>query len=687
MKFPAILLAGILIASLVGLSNFDNAFASSVYISVKTDQGSYREGEIITIYGKINNPKPYESVLVIVNDPSGKIVHERQVSLNDKNKFMINIDTSNKLFSNRGSYSITVHHSDTVEKVYFSFSISPEISQAKNSESQPEVIKLSTKSSIPTQSTPTVVKTPDDDLYRDSAYKVKQTYYEALTLLESGIKLSESSLSDIVLEDTEAKKQIEAAVKYRVIASNSIALAKSSLYNVESYLEDHEYQKAWNKIQEIDNYISSAKNNISGITKEIRDAKKLEDDYQEKIKFCFLFWCYVKAQNEDLDLNIKDIELTIEKIYTKEQKTYSEQQRLVQKLQLAKQERDSIAELEKQERDSIAELEKQERDSIAELAYQERIKQQELAIKQQEIENKERQRQEETKYLIEQQNLQAEKHEVIKQAQYWAIINGLIKGELTYYFSPLPTYASSDVRSQIERMATSMDGLEIKGVKLIRVYDGSPDFTINWARDYQEEVIGRMIGDHLLIGLGKTGCDDVWKPFDGNTVYKITLHELGHAMGYSHSKDPGNIMYYKIETDFSIDYDLTINLKDGYSKIIPFCDGKGKYYYELKSDSKYTGFNVYAAPITTTPQDIVDGTGRVYADCFGKGYTSFSATCEVGSGAYLLIQNPSDTFVTSMNIHVKIIDLTDPSPQRMIWDESSQFFSSEYYDYIRELFH
>jgi len=379
MKFHAILLASILIASLVGLSNFDNAFASSVNISVKTDQGSYREGDIITIYGKIDNPKPFESVLVIVNDPSGKIVHERKVPLNDKNKFMINIDTSNKLFSIRGSYSITAYHSDTVEKVYFSFSISPEIAQAKNSEPQPEVSKASTKPSIPTQSQPTVVKTPDDDLYKESSYKVKQSYYEALTLLKSGIKLSESSLSDVVLEDSEAKKQIDAAVKFRVMASNSIAIAKSSLYDVESYLKDYEYQKAWNKLQEIDNHISSAKNDISGITKELRDAKKLEDDYQEKIKFCFLFWCNVKAQNEDLDLKIKDIELTIEKIYTKEQKTYSEQQRLVQKLQLAKQERDSQAELEKQERIKQQELAYQAQVQKEEFERQDQINQQKLA--------------------------------------------------------------------------------------------------------------------------------------------------------------------------------------------------------------------------------------------------------------------------------------------------------------------
>ncbi len=111
------------IVSSFGIINFDSVFASSVYIDVKTDKGTYHEGEIIKIYGNINNSQPFESILITVNDPFGKIVDKRQVSLNDKNKFVINIDTSKQLMSVGGSYSITVHHYDAIEKIYFSYYI------------------------------------------------------------------------------------------------------------------------------------------------------------------------------------------------------------------------------------------------------------------------------------------------------------------------------------------------------------------------------------------------------------------------------------------------------------------------------------------------------------------------------------------------------------------------------------
>jgi hypothetical protein len=139
-------------------------------------------------------------------------------------------------------------------------------------------------------------------------------------------------------------------------------------------------------------------------------------------------------------------------------------------------------------------------------------------------------------------------------------------------------------------------------------------------------------------------------------------------------------------SDFSIDYEKTINLKDGWHMTIPFCDGAGTYQYQLESDSKFTGFTVYAVPSSTSPENIIDGNGKIYTDCAGEGFIQFSSECTVSEGSYLFIYNPLDTVVTSMNIKVKIFDLTDENPKDMIWDASYQFFTSDYLDYVRSLF-
>ena len=550
-----------------------------------------------------------------------------------------------------------------------------------------------------------------DTIYKDHVYSIKSHYYDLESELEKGIKIAENTLSSASFENPDAKKKIDSVQSIRSIAWKTNGQIADNLNYAEGFLEIHLYGSAYNQLLEIDKSAYSLKDSLYAMTKKIKDARDLEKKYQESKKTCILFWCsgdkdtysVVNSKIQDLESKLKTIESKLTQIELDKNKAnqsfhkYEIADKNLEIKKLQQKEKQQQSELQMKQKQILKQEQIQnQQQSEAEKMVEEARKQQqiqnqqqaEIERKQREIDNKEQQRQQENQYLVNQKNIEIEKYKIIQMSAGSPLIRGLIKGQLNYYVNDLPSYSNSEVRSNVESLASWMDGRTFQGVKLNRVYDiNSSDLTFNWAKDYQEGAIGRQIGNYLLIGLGMNGCDGSWKPFDGNTVYKIMWHEMGHAMGFAHSKDSSNIMYEGgTGNDFSIDYDKTINLKDGWSNTIPFCDGGGKYYYQLESDSKFTGFTVYVVPSSTSRENILDGNGKIYTDCGGSGFTSFSSECTVSEGSYLFIYNPMDTVVTSMNIKIKIFDLTDESPMNMSWDTSYQFFTSDYLDYVRSLF-
>ncbi len=517
-----------------------------------------------------------------------------------------------------------------------------------------------------------------DIAYKDHAYSMKTYYYDLKNDLKNGITTAEKALSAASFENSEAKKKIDGAWGIRSMAWVSNGKIESNLGQTEESLSNKHYKNSYDKLLQIDKNAYSLKDNLYATLKEIKNAQGLEKKYQESKKTCILFWCYGDTDTySKVDSNIQDLESKLKIIESKLVQIKSEKNNVIQSIQ-----KYEITQKDLQLKKSET-LRKQEKYKADQELRDQKYKD-ELARKRLEEQN-----QKENQRLLDQNNIEIEKQDIIKEAEWSPLIRGLIKGQLNYYVNELPSYSSSDVKSSVESLASFMDGKTPQGVRLNRVYSSdSADLTFDWAKDYQEGAIGRQIGKYLLIGLGTNGCDGSWKPFNANTVYKIMWHEMGHAMGFAHSKDSTNIMYeLGTGNDFSIDYDKTINLKDGYAISIPFCDGAGQYSYEIESDSKYTGFSVYAVPPTIHFQDIVDGhPDKIYPCDGGKGFTRFSSTCSVEDGAYLYIENPLDTIVTSMNIHVKIYDLTDESPKNMEWDSSYQYFPSEHLDYVRNLF-
>ena len=335
-----------------------------------------------------------------------------------------------------------------------------------------------------------------------------------------------------------------------------------------------------------------------------------------------------------------------------------------------------------------------EREETIRLQQQRELEEQQIQAKQErqrleaEMQQQQIQAEQELKILEEQKLVESEKSQIRLLAESSPILTGLINGELTFYVNQLPSYVSSDVREGVESLASSLNGKYVQSVKLKRVYSTNADFTVNWVKDYQEEAIGRQIGSHLLVGLGRDNCLGEWKPFDEYSVKVIMWQEIGHALGYDHTSDEYNVMYPRLDHRYEYEYDETITLRDGWWRHLALC-ASGEVFFTTERVSSTGGYKVYVLDAGSSPADVIAGTESFYADCSGyeDNYSAFSKSCNVESGSTLVLYNPSLLgFGNDIEIKIKIRDVESRKDLSITFDNDNMFYSQEYLNYVRELF-
>ncbi len=585
-----------------------------------------------------------------------------------------------------------------------------------------------------------IVKNPtainNDDQYKDPSYKIKSKYYDALQELKAGIKLSESSLSGISFESSDAKKKLDSAWEIRYMVWEYIGEGEDILNDAESYLIDHNYQKAWEKLHQFDIQLYKAYSHISAISTEIKEGKELEDKFQDKNKTCFLVWCNAKDTTKGLDVKIKDLKLKVEKIKNKQKDikllyqigvqnhNFVEQEKLLIEKeieQISAQTKQNNLESEKRQTEIFAaekqqrleeQRQREQRQYEEELRQQEQIRLQEQRQYEEELRQQRLQAEQERKRLEEQrqrelaeqrrqaeeehQRLEAEQmlvklqNQVRLQSKHSPLLKGIINNdELTFSVVKLPSYVSQNVRNEVERLSSWMDGKYINGVKLKRV-NSYGDFSVNWVKDYQEEAIGRQVGSHLIVGLGTGNCYGDWMPFDAQTVYRIMWHEVGHAMGQDHNSDFNNIMYeHGTGNKFEYDYSERIVVSDGWYKPIQFCR-TGAVYFTTERVSSDDGYKVYVIPSNTNVLDVINGKSAFYTTCsvYENSVSRFNQSCDVAQGSKLVLYNPS-RFNAGDDIMVDI-KIFDRNPMKenmdMVFDKDSRYWTQEQLNDMRKLF-
>ena len=271
-------------------------------------------------------------------------------------------------------------------------------------------------------------------------------------------------------------------------------------------------------------------------------------------------------------------------------------------------------------------------------------------------------------------------------AQTNPMIRGIIDGKIDFYVEAIPYYAADGVKEEVKSLTDWMDSTPTWN----QVYNkASADLYIGWIKDYGHKALAITYSKNTIeVGLGTQTCTGDWAPFNDNTVYHVLWHEVGQSMGYGHSDDPNNVMYYGFPKQFYPDYEKNIFLADGVYQMIPFC-GNGLYHFSIESDSDYVGFDVDVLPPEQDVQEFMDEGGLHYPSCSADSMVSFSQECNVaGDGvnnfSKLLIYNDrnSGTPGEAINIDVKIIDLSPFWLPELAWDEKVFQYDQELLDIV-----
>ena len=268
---------------------------------------------------------------------------------------------------------------------------------------------------------------------------------------------------------------------------------------------------------------------------------------------------------------------------------------------------------------------------------------------------------------------EAEKQRIISLGKTNPMIQALITGELRFYFTDVPYYAGPGVADAVEQIAEVLsDWRPYHDVSVRRVYrESDADLVVAWIKNYGSHTVGEAIyKSHIKVGLGRDNCYSDWQAFDASTVKKILWHEIGHSMGYNHSNDPSNIMYFQINTVFHTEQNISENIAAGWSITYPFCDS-GIYWYSFESDNSYYGFDLY----------VLRPGGD---DPTSENVIRISESCTVESGASIFF-TPS-SYRNNVVLTGEISSLEYPPWTDMDWDDSARQYRESDMEYYRSVF-
>ena len=371
-----------------------------------------------------------------------------------------------------------------------------------------------------------------------------------------------------------------------------------------------------------------------------------------------------KIQNEiDLGAKQRELEEKERQLQTEQWAKEQKQRELDQRQQQLDAEK--LAKEQKQ-----YEIEQQQRQLDAErLAKEQKQRELEIQQRQQEIER-----------------LQQEKASIIQSSYTNPLIKGIINGKLKFYIEPIPYYYTvNGIDQAVNDISNSLTSYTPWNVKFERVYDpNSADLVISWIKNYGSHVLGESIfKSHIKVGLGQDNCWGNWQAFNIQTIKKIMWHEIGHSLGYSHSSDPNNVMYYQTQTQFETDVEHSFSLGRGSAQFFSFCNSGAVAYYAASS-SNSDGFQAQIIPPNGgTAQDFVEGKGLIYTDCGGKNYQWLSRSCNIARGSYLGFINSEDHTIF---ISFKMYDKNSGYWPEMTWDKNSFQYDNTYLNHVWNLF-
>lgn len=159
---------------------------------------------------------------------------------------------------------------------------------------------------------------------------------------------------------------------------------------------------------------------------------------------------------------------------------------------------------------------------------------------------------------------------------------------------------------------------------------------------------GYTIGKTTEVTLGDSKCDNTWHAYNTDFISSTLTHESGHALGFGHSSNPGDIMYPTIPNAKYAPITKTLTLRPNESTFVPVCTfwQKGTFHYSVNSDGTNNILKIFFVPSKTEFNKFQNGQAfdHYTSDgCFGTQSSSYDSTCtNVSRDGGLLISASND---------------------------------------------
>lgn len=281
--------------------------------------------------------------------------------------------------------------------------------------------------------------------------------------------------------------------------------------------------------------------------------------------------------------------------------------------------------------------------------------------------------------------VEEKKMRALVEAETSPTLTAIITGEVTFFVEEIPDYAHEDVDNAVSDVTIRLQDMEPHGarVRQTRIAKDA-DIYVRWVRDFGEHTLATAVHQTVInVGVGSTNCYDEWQAFDAETVTRILWHEFGHAFGYGHSDDPGNIMYPTGETRFFIERLLEdVLIPSGWAWYWPVCES-GTYAIFAEVEDSLT-FDYAVISPRDTLDDFFSGTATFNARC-SSGREEFILTeCFANAGSSLVIHNAYHGVPITIRVAWSRIDQLQQLD--MEWEQETFSYDEETLDYYRELF-
>ena len=303
----------------------------------------------------------------------------------------------------------------------------------------------------------------------------------------------------------------------------------------------------------------------------------------------------------------------------------------------------------------------------------------------QELESKNRQVAAESK-MLEEEISEADREVVLELAKTHPLIMAIVTGKLNVYFEPLPTYSDILLSTVVDSTMSDLASIDLYGARVQTVDNASEaDISVRWIKDYGSHTIGSAtFNSALSIGLGSTNCLGDWSSFDADTVIRILWHELGHSLGYGHSNDPNNIMYFATDTKYSYEQRVSEVLSGGWYMTLPLCSS-GLYSYSFETLEDGQRFDLYILKPKEDPNNVAGRISWGYSGCGGGNNVSFTGKCTVETGSALYLANSDPNW--PIRVSGDVINSEPLSDRGMAWDPQGFEYESRYLSLYWDMFH